>query len=101
MRALIAQASRGRLAAARPEEDNLAFLDSLNDDDALDYYWTHRSLGDAQAITARLRALKPILLYRPPGSKVQQYMEQASTAFLYGLFDASTKRRRRDSSIDH
>jgi hypothetical protein len=65
-------------------------LDSIREDDTLDYYWTHRSLGDVQSIVARLRALRPIVVAQLPETRVQYYMEQASMAYVYGLFDACT-----------
>ena len=89
VRALLARVSEERLVPSDVSgEIDIAMLDRTFDDDMLDHYWTHRSLGDVQSIVARLRALRPIALDRLPDSKVQHYMEQASTAYVYGLFDA-------------
>lgn len=34
--------------------------------------------------------MRPVLVHRPPAKHVRHYMEHASTAHLYGLFEAAT-----------
>ncbi|MBM4440454.1 MAG: hypothetical protein FJ027_08535 [Candidatus Rokubacteria bacterium] len=89
IRALLALTAKARLA---PTSDNmqidLALLDRSCDDDALDYYFTMRLLGDIRSISSRLRSLRPLTMDRLPDRRIHHYMEQASTAYLYGLFEA-------------
>ena len=69
IRALVGTASRNRLVPSNTSgEIDIALLERISDDDVLDYYWTHRSLGDVQSIVARVRRLRRIVLDRLPES---------------------------------
>ncbi len=67
----------------------LKALEGFVDKELLDEYFTIRLLGSVRGIVSRWGRLKALRIVLLPGAKVTQYLSQAITCYLHGLYDAA------------